>query len=118
MNLRLLELRLRFLAKQIAIENEVFDTGNFVNLITSSSSIYKITIYFGATYTQYLEEGTRYTQKHKGIISQKIVYGISRYLQDTFDNRKNSETLNINLLAKKTRVTPARQQRFLQSIVR
>jgi hypothetical protein len=117
MSLRYLELRLKFLAKQIS----PFATGVAMGAIKSSSSLNEIIIDYNlveAPYIEYLEEGTRKSGKHVGYISQNTVYAFTREIQDAFNSNRGSETLNISMLAQKSKITPARQQRFLQSIAR
>jgi hypothetical protein len=117
MSLRQLELQLKFLAKQTSI----FDTGVAMDAIKSSSSLNEVVIDYNlaeAPYIEYQEEGTKFFKGNKGYISQRTVYAFTRFLQDTYNNNRGSETLNISMLAQKSKITPARQQRFLQSIAR
>jgi hypothetical protein len=117
MSLRYLELRLKFLAKEIS----PFDTGVAMGAIKSSSFLNVIDIDYNlaeAHYIEFLEEGTRKSGKHVGYISQNTVYAFTREIQDAFNNKRSSETLNLSMLAQKSKITPARQQRFLQNIAR
>ncbi len=117
MSLRHLELKLKFLAKQIS----PFDRGNAMDAIKSTASASQIHISYDlneADYIEFLEEGTRKSGKHVGYISQDTVYAFTRMIQDTYNNKRGSETLNLKMLAQKSKITPARQQRFLQSIAR
>jgi hypothetical protein len=117
MNVRALELKLKFLAKEIS----PFDSGNAMGAIRSSSTNNQILISYDlnqADYIEYLEEGTRKSGKHVGYISQDTVYAFTRLIQDVYNNNKTSETNNIQMLAQKTKITPARGKRFLQSIAR
>jgi hypothetical protein len=117
MNLRHLELRLKFLAKQVSI----FDKGAALRAIDSTSSPNRILINYDvsrAKHIEYQEEGTRFFQGNKGYISDKTVYAITRYVQDIYNNNRGSETLNIQTLAQRTKTTPAGQLQFLRSIAR
>ena len=115
MSLRKLELELKFLAKQIS----PFDTGVAMDAIKSSSFMNEIIIDYNlveAHYIEHLEEGTRKSGKHVGYISQNTVYAFTRMIQDTYNRNKGSETLNISMLAQKSKITPARQRRLLNNL--
>lgn len=72
--------------RTIVDANKPFDTGYFFTFGNryNETSQYKVAIYDLNTvpYIQFLEEGTRFSEKHKGFISQKTVGQINAGVQD------------------------------------
>lgn len=98
------------------------DTGNAAfyginaNLNSNGFSIVYDTNKF--PYIEYLEEGTRRSGKHVGVISQNTVYAVTKYFDDKFNGRESNETANWQALAELSKTNPARQAVYLREVRR
>lgn len=115
-------LELGVYALQLAQDIAPYDTGNLAfNAIGLEVRPNGFTITYDdniAPYVEYLEEGTSKSGEHVGFISQDTTYAISRFIDDTFNDRLSSATSNQGLLAEKSKGNPARNELYLNSIVR
>lgn len=96
------------------------DTGNLAfNAITTQQLHNGFAIVYNehsAFYVNFLEEGTKFMDKHVGFIETRTCEAIDKFLKGKLTNEQYSSNMDREALKQLSADSPARQERYLDSL--